>query len=170
MTHLNMSEYSIKSVVVRGDTKNHRQELKKLGGRFNPCLKNPTGVGKLPGWIFSKKNILLIESYISEVNSKKFCLGFTSIDSLDVEVELSVSEESQGFDTSGSDTEEMGIELWEHELRIQRLEETYTKTKNTLLYISIIENTYAITRNTLCYISVGMFFGISVRMIYSMII
>jgi hypothetical protein len=165
MTHLKMSEYSIKSVVVRGDTKNHRQELKKLGGRFNPCLKNPTGVGKLPGWIFSKKNILLIESYISKVNSKKVCLGFTSIDSLDVEVELSVSEESQGFDTSGSDTEEMGIctpELCEHELRIQRLEDTYTKTKNSLLYISIL--------NTLWSISFGMFLGISVRIIYSIMI
>ncbi len=42
-------DYSEKAVAVIGDTKNVKNELKKLGGRFNPRLSCGAG------WIFSKK-------------------------------------------------------------------------------------------------------------------
>lgn len=42
-------DYSEKAIAVIGDTKEIKEELKKLGGRFNPRL----GCGA--GWIFSKK-------------------------------------------------------------------------------------------------------------------
>jgi hypothetical protein len=160
-----MSDYSLKYVVVRGDTKNHRDELKKLGGMFNLGLKNPTGVGKLPGWIFSKKNIIAIEYYILGVNTEKACVGFQSIRS-PIEDKISRSDKLQDFSTSGSDTEEMDIwvpELCEHELRILRLEKTYDRTKKVFFYISVI------TKNTLCYMSVGMLLGLSFRMICSIL-
>lgn len=46
---LRMLEYSEKAFAIVGDTKAHRAQLKKLGGRFNPKLKCGAG------WIFSKK-------------------------------------------------------------------------------------------------------------------
>ncbi len=46
---LRFVNYSEKAFAIVGDTKAHRKELKKLGGRFNPKLKCGAG------WIFSKK-------------------------------------------------------------------------------------------------------------------
>lgn len=46
-------EYSEKSIAVFGDTKSIKDELKALGGKFNPALKN--NGEKRAGWIFSKK-------------------------------------------------------------------------------------------------------------------
>jgi hypothetical protein len=53
-----VSNYTEKSVVVTGDTISHSNELKKLGGKYNPKLK--TG----PGWIFSKTREPAIQKYI----------------------------------------------------------------------------------------------------------
>lgn len=45
-----IEDYSERSIVVRGkDTKTHSTELKELGGKWNPNLRNGGG------WIFSKK-------------------------------------------------------------------------------------------------------------------
>lgn len=46
---LRFVNYSEKAFAVVGDTKAHRKQLKKLGGRFNPKLRCGAG------WIFSKK-------------------------------------------------------------------------------------------------------------------
>ncbi len=46
-------EYSEKSIAVFGDTKSIKEELKALGGKFNPALKN--NGEKRAGWIFPKK-------------------------------------------------------------------------------------------------------------------
>ena len=49
---MNIQDYSEKSFVVYGnDTKKYKEDIKKLGGRFNSNLKD---IG--PGWIFSNKN------------------------------------------------------------------------------------------------------------------
>ena len=49
---MNIQDYSEKSFVVYGnDTKKYKEDIKKLGGRFNSNLKD---LG--PGWIFSNKN------------------------------------------------------------------------------------------------------------------
>lgn len=50
---LEMVDYSEKAIAVFGDTKAIKEQLKKLGGRFNPSL-NYNGE-KRAGWIFSKK-------------------------------------------------------------------------------------------------------------------
>lgn len=50
---LEVVDYSDKAIAVFGDTKAIKEQLKELGGRFNPSL-NYNG-GKRAGWIFSKK-------------------------------------------------------------------------------------------------------------------
>lgn len=50
---LEMVDYSEKAIAVFGDTKAIKDQLKELGGRFNPAL-NHNGE-KRAGWIFSKK-------------------------------------------------------------------------------------------------------------------
>lgn len=44
-----IEDYTVKSIVVYGDTKIHKDKLKELGGRYNANLS----VG--PGWVFSNK-------------------------------------------------------------------------------------------------------------------
>lgn len=50
---LEMVDYSERAIAVFGDTKAIKEQLKELGGRFNPSL-NYNGE-KRAGWIFSKK-------------------------------------------------------------------------------------------------------------------
>jgi hypothetical protein len=47
-TDLTIEDYTGKSVVVQGDTRKYKEDLKKLGGKYNGRLKNG------PGWIFPK--------------------------------------------------------------------------------------------------------------------
>lgn len=47
-TDLTFNEYSDKSIVVYGDTRKYKEDLKKLGGKYNANLKQG------PGWIFPK--------------------------------------------------------------------------------------------------------------------
>ncbi len=50
-----IDKYSEKAVIVHGDTKPVKNQLKTQGGRFNPRLKHPSTGLQIPGWIFSKK-------------------------------------------------------------------------------------------------------------------
>ena len=50
---LEIVNYSEKAIAVFGETKAIKDELKKLGGKFNPALKH--NGEKRAGWIFSKK-------------------------------------------------------------------------------------------------------------------
>ena len=50
---LEIVDYSEKAIAVFGDTKTIKDELKKLGGKFNPALKH--NGEKRAGWIFSKR-------------------------------------------------------------------------------------------------------------------
>ena len=51
---LSTTEYNKYSFVIKGDTRKYKEELKKMGGKFNPNLING------PGWIFPKTK----ESYV----------------------------------------------------------------------------------------------------------
>lgn len=61
---LEIVDYSEKAVVVFGDTKAIKDQLKELGGRFNPALKH--NGEKRAGWIFGKKQAdkLLSNKYL----------------------------------------------------------------------------------------------------------
>lgn len=65
MAHLidnSKGDYSEKALAVFGDTKPIKDQLKAIGGRFNPCLTY--NGNKKAGWIFSKKHRAEIEKLI----------------------------------------------------------------------------------------------------------
>lgn len=60
---LEIVDYSGKAIAVFGDTKAIKEQLKELGGRFNPSL-NYNGE-KRAGWIFSKKQADKVKELIA---------------------------------------------------------------------------------------------------------
>ena len=61
MSDIYIENYSEASIVVLGDTKTHKEQLKKLGGKFNSKLRE-----EKVGWIFSKKNEANVRAYIDK--------------------------------------------------------------------------------------------------------
>lgn len=59
-TDLTVEDYTGRSVVVQGDTRKYKEDLKKLGGKYNGRLKNG------PGWIFPKTSETDLLSFIKE--------------------------------------------------------------------------------------------------------
>jgi hypothetical protein len=55
-----IKDYSDKSFAIYGDTKPFKEELKNLGGKFNPNLKDG------PGWIFSMKHKEAVQKWAEE--------------------------------------------------------------------------------------------------------
>lgn len=54
-----VSDYTERSIVVQGDTRKYKEDLKKLGGKYNGKLKNG------PGWIFPKTSKDEVDSFIN---------------------------------------------------------------------------------------------------------
>lgn len=61
-SNLEIVNYSEKAIAVFGDTKDIKDRLKEIGGRFNPALKY--NGEKLPGWIFSKKQADKVREFL----------------------------------------------------------------------------------------------------------
>ncbi|WP_443146933.1 LPD29 domain-containing protein [Parabacteroides caeci] len=57
-------DYSEKAIAIFGDTKEFKDQLKSLGGRFNPSLKHNDA--KRAGWIFSKKQADKVRALFTE--------------------------------------------------------------------------------------------------------
>ena len=55
---LNITSYSEKSFVLRGDTKIHKEKIKEMGGKWNRNLKGG------PGWIFSNNKRSIVDKWI----------------------------------------------------------------------------------------------------------
>lgn len=66
---LEIVDYSEKAIAVFGDTKAIKEQLKELGGRFNPSL-NYNGE-KRAGWIFSKKQTDKVRELLAPAKSEK---------------------------------------------------------------------------------------------------
>ena len=66
---LEIVDYSEKAMAVFGDTKAIKEQLKELGGRFNPAL-NYNGE-KRAGWIFSKKQADKVRELLAPAKSEK---------------------------------------------------------------------------------------------------
>ena len=62
---MNIEDYTEKSFVVFGETKNFKETLKELGGKYNSNLK----VG--PGWVFSKSNKEQVEQWMNSISNIK---------------------------------------------------------------------------------------------------
>ena len=85
---LEIVDYSEKAIAVFGDTKAIKEQLKELGGRFNPAL-NYNGE-KRAGWIFSKKQADKVKELITP----------TELPALPEEIYIpELAEEPQGNDT-----------------------------------------------------------------------
>lgn len=95
---LEMVDYSDKAIAVFGDTKAIKEQLKKLGGRFNPSL-NYNGE-KRAGWIFSKKQADKVKELITPTESP--ILAQTSKDNI---IEW---EEIPGYGYKGIELEYIG--------------------------------------------------------------
>jgi hypothetical protein len=52
-----LTDYSEKAVILTGDTKEHREELKKMGGKW---------MRRQEGWVFSKKRRVQLEEWIED--------------------------------------------------------------------------------------------------------
>ena len=65
MDEIANENYSEKSFAVFGNTKTFKDELKKLGGKFNSNLKGKAG------WIFSNSNKTKVEEFISGCSDTK---------------------------------------------------------------------------------------------------
>ena len=76
MTELVLEDYSEKAIVVRGDTKTHKDALTKLGGKWNAGLR---GGG---GWIFPKKKEADVAKYVNNPDSAPKTTKATSLPSL----------------------------------------------------------------------------------------
>ena len=57
-TDMELKDYTEKSFGIYGNTKPYKDDLKKMGGKFNPRLQNG------PGWIFANHLRSNIEKYI----------------------------------------------------------------------------------------------------------
>jgi hypothetical protein len=57
--NLTIKDYSDKAIAVYGQTKEHKDALKEMGGRFNPRLKDGAG------WVFSKSKADAVKAYIA---------------------------------------------------------------------------------------------------------
>lgn len=66
---LEIVDYSEKAIAVFGDTKAIKEQLKELGGRFNPAL-NYNGEKRV-GWIFSKKQADKVRELLAPAKSEK---------------------------------------------------------------------------------------------------
>ena len=61
---MNIENYSEKSIVVLGNTYDHREQLRNLGGVWNDHLK-----GGKSGWIFSAKKLEAVQQFVQCVNT-----------------------------------------------------------------------------------------------------
>lgn len=60
MTNITIINYTEKSFVLVGDTKEYKDEIKNIGGKWNPKLKD------CKGWIFSKKHLNKVVKFLKE--------------------------------------------------------------------------------------------------------
>lgn len=102
--NMNMKDYSDKSFVLYGeDTKKYKEEIKKLGGKFNSNLKE---IGA--GWIFSVKNKEKVEEFLNIFSETKS----NEVENSHVDIELKPYSE-KSFLITGDDTKKYKEKLKE---------------------------------------------------------
>lgn len=79
MEKIFLADYSKYSFVVSGDgTKEHKEELKKMGGKWNPNLTlNGTAI---KGWIFSLKKKNEVQAYLDDIKVEEVAKDFSAFD------------------------------------------------------------------------------------------
>lgn len=94
---LEIVAYSEKAIAVFGNTKAIKDELKKLGGKFNPALKH--NGEKRAGWVFSKKQADKVRALLAPASDPSESVTLPEppkeIDITDVLEEMNTKQESE---------------------------------------------------------------------------
>ena len=61
--------YTEKSIVVRGDTRDHKEELKTLGGKWNSKLTDNSTQEQFGGWIFPTTKQEQVKKWLESVSN-----------------------------------------------------------------------------------------------------
>jgi len=61
------TSYTEKSIVVRGETRDHKQELKNLGGKWNGKLTDKSTQEQFGGWIFPTSKQDQVKKWLADV-------------------------------------------------------------------------------------------------------
>lgn len=69
--NMEIIKYTDKSIVVIGDTKDYKEELKNMGGKWNNMLKNKETGEVFSGWIFTTKKQEIVQNFIDSVMGNK---------------------------------------------------------------------------------------------------
>jgi hypothetical protein len=116
---ISLEEYSERSIVVRGDTRKYKEDLKKLGGKYNARLSGE------PGWIFSKRQQADVEKFISSgeriVSEQEAQDGESRTQSFEREKQTSKTPTSFQT-TTKSQTSNISLEMQRMSSRIDSLE------------------------------------------------
>lgn len=67
-----IQDYSLKTFIVRGETKEYKNSLKTLGGKWNPMLTDKETGQKFGGWIFFSEKRSEIEEWIKNCRKDTF--------------------------------------------------------------------------------------------------
>ena len=63
------STYTEKSIVVRGETRDHKEELKTLGGKWNAKLTDKSTQEQFGGWIFPTTKQEQVKKWLASVGN-----------------------------------------------------------------------------------------------------
>lgn len=61
--------YTEKSIVVRGETRDHKEDLKTLGGKWNPKLTDKSTQEQFGGWIFPITKKEQVKKWLASVTN-----------------------------------------------------------------------------------------------------
>ena len=158
---LEMVDYSEKAIAVFGDTKAIKEQLRELGGRFNPSL-NYDGE-KRAGWIFSKKQADKVKELIKpteisgivEVGQKEFAIKEGDL----IAFKTNSFQDSEVYRGSVEYKEQLGFVVFvdgvQYELRkaidIRRLQDKTEHQENETYPLENISFTETDNLNGVCY-------------------
>lgn len=158
---LEIVDYSEKAIAVFGDTKAIKDQLKDLGGRFNPAL-NYDGE-KRAGWIFSKKQADKVKELIKptkipgivEVGQKEFAIKEGDL----IAFKTNSFQDSEVYRGSVEYKEQLGFVVFvdgvQYELRkaidIRRLQDKTEHQENETYPLENISFTETDNLNGVCY-------------------
>ncbi len=94
-------KYNKLSFVVRGDTEMIKENLKQLGGRWNPNLKNGAG------WLFNiKKHTQSVNDFFQKIKKYDVCMDdeFSEVSSDEVDSDETYSDETYSDETYSDET------------------------------------------------------------------
>lgn len=64
MNNIELVQYSEKAIAVFGETKPVKDDLKRMGGKFNKYLTNPHTGSKQAGWVFQTKHRDMLQAFV----------------------------------------------------------------------------------------------------------